>query len=514
MNLNPETIVCHGEGLTLPPLFVRRMRIMLGEEFEAFCASYAAPAHPSLRVNTLKITPDGLGAAVPFMGAAIPWQENGFYYPADGDTRPGKHPLHEAGAYYIQEASAMLPTSLCPPAPGERVLDLCAAPGGKATQLAAALCGEGLLVANEIHPTRAGILSQNLERMGVRNAVVTNASPAELAVKFPAFFDKIVVDAPCSGEGMFRKEADAVTMWSPENVSLCAKRQAEILDEAAKMLRAGGHLTYSTCTFAPEENEGTVLAFLSRHPEFEVVPSPEAAVVTAREQGLLSAGNPSWVEEVAQYPEALREAVRAAYRVFPHKCNGEGHFAVLLRKREDADASVMPRVSVSKKGKKSDRNGITKGKPSNEAVAVKLFEDFAREVMGEVPAWVADTAPCLFGDKLYLIPKALCGAGGEVKTALAGLRVLRAGLCVGTIVGADRGRGRFEPDHALALAAGICHRSFPVDEAGAVAFLRGETIPTNVRGWHTVTYCGLSLGWGKASDGVMKNHLPKGLRWN
>ncbi len=514
MNLNSETIVCHGEGLTLPALFVRRMRTMLGEEFEAFCASYEAPAHPSLRVNTLKITPDGLREAVPFMGDMLPWQEKGFYYPAEGEIRPGKHPLHEAGAYYIQEASAMLPASLCPPRPGERVLDLCAAPGGKATQLAAALEGEGLLVANEIHPTRAGILSQNLERMGVRNALVTNASPAELAVKFPAFFDKIVVDAPCSGEGMFRKEADAVTMWSPENVALCAKRQAEILDEAAKMLRAGGYLTYSTCTFAPEENEGTVLAFLSRHPEFEVVPSAETAVMAAREQGLLSAGDPAWVEGSEQYPEALRESVRGSYRVFPHKCNGEGHFAVLLRKNGVDGELTAPRASAGKKGKKADRSGGAKGKPSTEAAAVRLFEDFTREVLGGVPAWVADTAPCLFGDKLYLVPKALCGADGDVKTALDGLRVLRAGLCVGTIVGADRGRGRFEPDHALALAAGICHRSFPVDEAGAVAYLRGETVPADVRGWHTVTYCGLPLGWGKASDGVMKNHLPKGLRWN
>ena len=514
MNLNPETIVCHGEGLTLPPLFARRMHAMLGAEFEAFCASYASSAHPSLRVNTLKITPDSLRRAVPFMGNQVPWQGNGFYYPAEGDIRPGKHPLHEAGAYYIQEASAMLPASLCPPSPGERVLDLCAAPGGKATQLAAALEGEGLLVANEIHPTRAGILSQNLERMGVRNAVVTNAAPAELAVKFPAFFDKIVVDAPCSGEGMFRKEADAVTMWSPENVALCARRQAEILDEAAKMLRAGGYLTYSTCTFAPEENEGTVLAFLIRHPEFEVVPSSEAEVAAAREQGLLSAGSPAWVEGAEQYPEALREAVCASYRVFPHKCDGEGHFAVLLRKIGEGSGQTAPRAFAGKKGKKADRSGGAKGKPSAEAAAVQLFENFVREVLGGVADWVEDTLPCLFGDKLYLVPKALCGADGDPKAALNGLRVLRAGLCAGIIVGTDRGKGRFEPDHALALAAGCTPRSFPVDEDGAVAYLRGETFPADVRGWHTVTYCGLPLGWGKASDGVMKNHLPKGLRWN
>ena len=507
-----EQIKCHGEGLTLPRGFAERMRSMLGDDFPAFCDSYAKDIHPSLRVNTLKLTPEGLREIAPFAGSEIPWQRNGFYYAADGETRPGKHPLHEAGAYYIQEASAMLPGSLCPPRPGERVLDLCAAPGGKATQLAAALCGEGLLIANEIHPTRAGILSQNIERMGIRNCIVTNATPAELSVKFPAFFDKIVVDAPCSGEGMFRKEADAVTMWSPENVTLCASRQSEILDEAAKMLRAGGYLVYSTCTFAPAENEGAVLDFLTRHPEFEVIPSDQPSVTESRNRGLLDGGHPEWVDGYGQYPAELLEQVRSTYRVFPHHCDGEGHFAVLLRKCGEGEALPLARAESKKKGKKPEKSSGGKGKPSSETVAVSLFEDFCREVMGGVPAWVGDTIPCLFGDKLYLIPKALCGDSDPAE-ALKGLRVLRAGLCVGTIAGLDRGRGRFEPDHALALCAGLPIRSFPVDYDTACAYLRGETIPCALRGWYTVTYEGLPLGWGKASDGVMKNHYPKGLRW-
>ena len=502
-----EHIQCNGEGLTLPREFAERMRRMLGDQFEAFCASYGKPAHPSLRVNTLKVPPDRLREIAPFLGASVPWQEKGFYYPADGEIRPGKHPLHEAGAYYIQEASAMLPASLCPPVPGERVLDLCAAPGGKATQLAAALGGEGLLVANEIHPGRAAILSQNMERMGVKNAVVTNATPAELSKKFPAFFDKIVVDAPCSGEGMFRKEADAVTMWSPENVALCADRQAEILDEAAKMLAPDGCLVYSTCTFAPAENEGAVLAFLSRHPEFEVIPSAEPAVVESREKGLLDGGRYEWAENYEQYPAELCEQVKHALRVFPHHCDGEGHFAVLLHKRGGESALIGK--ENKKKNRKPEKSG-GKGKPAPEAVAVSLFEDFCREVMGSVPPWTADTVPCLFGDKLYLVPKALCGETDPTE-ALKGLRVLRAGLCVGSVVGLDRGRGRFEPDHALALAGGC--RGFDVDYDSAVAYLKGETLPCDLRGWHTVTYCGLPLGWGKASDGVMKNHYPKGLRW-
>ena len=513
-----ENIVCHGEGLTLPREFAERMRTMLEGDFNAFCASYAKPAHPSLRVNTLKISPCQLKEITPYLGDGVPWQETGFYYHADGDTRPGKHPLHEAGAYYIQEASAMLPASLCPPSPGERVLDLCAAPGGKATQLAAALGGEGLLIANEIHPTRAGILSRNMERMGVRNAVVTNATPADLAARFPSFFDKIVVDAPCSGEGMFRKEADAVTMWSPQNVALCAERQGEILDEAAKMLCAGGYLTYSTCTFAPAENEGAVLAFLTRHPEFEVVSSTEIAVAESLERGLLDRGRPEWVEGYEQYPEALREQARRALRVFPHRCDGEGHFAVLLRKKEGCDGADSSADHDKKKRRRPEKANSGKGKPAashevgSEAVAVKLFEEFCREVTGGMPAWVSKTAPCLLGDKLCLLPAASCG-DRDPKEVLNGLRVLRAGLCVGTVVGLDRGRGRFEPDHALALAAGTDIRSLAVDYDGACAYLRGETLPCDLRGWYTVTYGGLALGWGKASDGVMKNHFPKGLRW-
>ena len=511
-----EQIICHGEGLTLPRGFAERMRVMLGADFEAFCESYAKDAHPSLRVNTLKLTADELREAAPFVGEPVPWQKNGFYYAADGETRPGKHPLHEAGAYYIHEASAMLPGSLCPPKPGEKVLDLCAAPGGKATQLAAALCGEGLLVANEIHPTRAGILSQNMERMGVRNAVVTNATPAELAKKFPVFFDKIVVDAPCSGEGMFRKEADAVTMWSPENVALCAARQGEILEEAAKMLRAGGYLVYSTCTFAPAENEGAVLDFLSRHPEFEVVPSEEAAVAESREKGLLDGGNYEWVDSYEHYPPELLAQVQNAYRVFPHHCDGEGHFAVLLRKSEEGGEVACSEKSEKKKSRKPEKASGGKGKPAakaaHETVAVKLFEEFCREVMGGIPSWVGDTVPCLFGDKLYLVPEAMCGERDPAE-ALKGLRVLRAGLCVGTVVGLDKGRGRFEPDHALALCAGAGIRTLAVDYDAAAAYLRGETLPCELRGWHTVSYCGLPLGWGKASDGVMKNHYPKGLRW-
>ena len=508
-------------GEAIPAEFLARMRDMLGEDFDAFCASFSHALAPSLRVNPLKGDADAVREALPYLGDTVPWQAAGFYYPAtatDGAEdapRPGKHPLHEAGLYYIQEASAMLPASLCPPRPGERVLDLCAAPGGKATQLAGALMGEGLLVANEIHPTRAAILSQNLERMGVRNAVVTNAAPQELSYRFNGFFDKIVVDAPCSGEGMFRREADAVRMWSPDNVSLCARRQAEILDEAALMLAPDGLMVYSTCTFAPAEDEGAVMDFLLRHPDFEILPSVEPLVVSARASGLLDGGHAAWVEDCGRYPAEIRAAMAHAYRVLPHHAPGEGHFAVILHRKGGE------RAPVRETARKNRKNQVTKGNPSSDAAAFGLFCDFLCDFCGKVPAWVGDMTPCLLGERLYLVPKSLGTTPDEVRQSLRGVRVLRAGLCVGTVIGSARG-GRFEPDHALAAAWQVSDGGciFPVEsisggdaDACAASYLHGETLPApEARGWHVVTYRGLALGFGKASDGIMKNHYPKGLR--
>jgi 16S rRNA C967 or C1407 C5-methylase (RsmB/RsmF family) len=248
----------------IPAEFLTRMETMLGSEYPAFLSALERPLQKGLRLSQRKAL-----SKVPFVTEPIPWAENGYYY--DPDTRPGKHPYHEAGLYYLQEPSAMAPAGLLSPQPGDRVLDLCAAPGGKSTQLGDMLEGQGLLVANEINPKRAKILSRNIERMGIPNALVLNMHPKDLEGRFPEFFDKILVDAPCSGEGMFRKEEAAVTDWSQATVEMCAGRQAEILDSAAKMLRPGGLLCYSTCTFSPEEDEGAVAAFLTRHADFHIV---------------------------------------------------------------------------------------------------------------------------------------------------------------------------------------------------------------------------------------------------
>ena len=285
----------------LPKEFLSRMEKQLGEEYPAFLESLERPRGVALRFNPLK----GEMPQLPFVGNSVPWEPMGFYY--NPDSRPGLHPYHEAGVYYLQEASAMAPVALLDPQPGEKICDLCAAPGGKTTQIAGRMAGEGVLLCNEINPKRAKILSRNIERMGVGNALVTNEHPERLAKKYGGFFDKVLIDAPCSGEGMFRKEEAAVTDWSQETVEMCARRQGEILCSGAQLVRPGGRLVYSTCTFAPEENEAVIAKFLETHPDFHPE-EIEAPWFTAGENG--------------------------SFRMWPHKLLGEGHFAAVLHRVE------------------------------------------------------------------------------------------------------------------------------------------------------------------------------------
>jgi len=299
----------------LPEAFLQRIQTQLGAEYDRFLSSLELPRAVALRFNPLKgDTPPEL----PFVGKPVPWEPLGFYY--DPEARPGLHVYHEAGVYYIQEASAMAPVTLLDPQPGEWVCDLCSAPGGKTTQIAGRMQGEGLLLCNEWSPKRAKILSRNIERLGVGNAIVTNEEVSRLADRFGAVFHRVLVDAPCSGEGMFRKEEAAVTDWSPEIVQMCARRQQEILDSAAKLVRRGGRLVYSTCTFSPEENEEVIAHFLSTHPEFQ----PE----------LLD----------APYFDAVPNG---SFRLWPHHLRGEGHFAAVL-KRTEGENGELPTQSGSR----------------------------------------------------------------------------------------------------------------------------------------------------------------------
>lgn len=454
--------------MELPAEFLEKMQLILGSEYELFLKSYDEKRKSALRINTLKGGREKLFAALGQVLSPVPWTEDGFFY--TDEMQPGKSPLHEAGAYYIQEPSAMVPAELLKAQPGECILDLCAAPGGKTTKIAADMQGEGLLAANEIHPKRAAILSSNVERMGIKNAVVTNESSDRLLKKFPEFFDGILVDAPCSGEGMFRKDEEAIAQWSEENVLRCAVRQKEILENAAAMLRKGGRLVYSTCTFSPEENERMIIGFLKNHPEFsiETVDTPPC----------ISHGRP----ELADNDE------RAAftYRIWPHLTSGEGHFAAVLRKNGDSESTNTYRQSVKVPCPKEYE---------------KLYKAFADEFLINPPKGELSA----FGENLYIMPPFL--------PSLDSIKVLRFGLHLGTVK-----KNRFEPSHSLAMALkpddAQC-MELKISEKEIFAYLRGETVPAeNLKGWCLVSAEGYTVGWGKAAGGILKNHYPKGLRRN
>jgi NOL1/NOP2/sun family putative RNA methylase len=427
--------------MNLPLEFVRQMERELGGDAPAFFASYEEESWAGLRANAGKGYAPGEGME------RVPWCPDGYYVPRG--LRPGKDPLHAAGAYYLQEPSAMAPAQALAVRPGMRVLDLCAAPGGKSTQLAQAMGGEGVLVANEIHPARARILLENVERMGVTNAVVLNETPARVAAHFGAWFDAVLVDAPCSGEGMFRRDEKAAEEWSADAPQRCHERQMEILDCAARCLRGGGTLVYSTCTYNRTENERTVEAFLERHPDF------------ALDEGLKMEGIP---------------CKGGMAHLYPHQLRGEGHF--LARMRRGA-------------GGESERSRLPlEG-------AEQRYLQFAREnLVSYAPAgfWTQ-------GEWLYAPP--------EGTPDVRGLKVLRAGVQVGRLL-----PGRMEPAHALALALRPeqAIRREAVGREDALRFLAGEALEGEMKGWGLVTYRGFALGWGKGSDGQIKNHIPKGLR--
>lgn len=426
-----------------PKAFLTRMAGQLGDELPAFLHALEEPCQRGIRLNPRKQAqqqPQGLGEPVP-------WATNGYYLSYESNA--GAVPLHEAGAWYLQEPSAMLPAAVLAPQPGEKVLDLCAAPGGKSTQLAAAMAGQGLLVCNEPVPKRALILSRNIERMGVTNALVVSAMPDKLAARWPEGFDAVQVDAPCSGEGMFRRHPETRAEWSPENAAGCAKRQAEILDAAALLVRPGGRMVYSTCTLNPVENEDTVAAFLQRHSDFALTP---------------------FHLSVADAPEGMLTC-------YPHRMRGEGHFVALLHRQGQGTAVLPLDTSLPAPGKDQ------------------------RQVYGSFAGKHAPAPTHLLGDTLVSLPDC---------PDVRGLKVLRCGLHLGSVKGK-----LFQPDHAWAVAD--VSPDFPhvvLTDEQAVLYLRGEalTVPDALKGWVLAEYDGLCLGWGKCSDGQMKNHYPKGLR--
>ncbi len=447
----------------LPAGFAEKIEQLPDFDARGFLRSLEGPALRGLRVNTLKCAPEEFARRVEGEGfglSPVPFAPEGFYLRG---ACSGRHPWHHAGLFYLQEPSAMSAVTALDVRPGHRVLDLCAAPGGKSTQAAAKLAGKGLLFSNEVVRARTAALLSNLERFGVRNAVVLSETPERLCARLPEYFNRVLVDAPCSGEGMFRRDETAVREWTPAGSLACARRQSGILEAAAGAVAPGGILVYSTCTFSPEENEGVAAAFLRAHPEFHAESIPASFGRPAR-------------PDFADAPEELA----LARRVFPED-GGEGHFVVRLRRAGEEPASAPEQVKAPAGG-------------------VPQFRAFWEEnFSGEIPGASEER-----GGRVFLLPEGL--------PDLRGLAVLRTGVPAGELRG-----GRFVPDHALFLAAGNAARSrldLPLSDARLAAFLHGEQIeaPGCVKGWACVCAEGFPVGFGKVSEGVLKNHYPKGLR--
>ncbi len=474
-----------------PDQFLSQMEHLLGNEFPAFQTSLERPLTTGLRVNSLKLSPQEFLALLHgFELEQVPWCPTGFRLVRSGQT--GKHPYLAAGLYYLQEPSAMAAVELLAPRPGEHVLDLSAAPGGKATHLVALMQNEGLLVANEIHPQRVWELAENLERWGARNTVITNETPLRLAEHFGAFFDRVLVDAPCSGEGMFRKSAAARRDWSPELVQGCAIRQQEILEQAARLVKPGGWLAYSTCTFNIVENEMVIAKFNQQHPDFELV---EPKQTTG-----FSPGRPDWVTHELRLPELQRTV-----RLWPHIAPAEGHFIALLQ-RISEHTGRGGHTGPPLRAFHSRRNRIELPAP-----AWRSFEVFSRSALkpGSVD-FHANHHLKQVGSYLYAQPLDLPDLGD--------LKTIHPGWWLGTFK-----KDRFVPSHALAL--GLPTRSiFAADLANqrldyaahsreASTYLRGESLPSPGQdGWVLITVDGFPLGWSKRVNGILKNYYPKGLR--
>ena len=477
--------------MNLPIEFEKKMKAFLGNEWDDFLYSYDNNRFQALRFNTLKVqSQEERMRILKVLGISsdkrVSWANEAYYF--DENVRPGKHPYHEMGLYYIQEPSAMSAAALLAPKPGMRVLDLCAAPGGKSTQLATYLGDSGLLVSNEINTQRSRILSQNIERMGIKNAIVTNEDSFVLASHFPGFFNAIQVDAPCSGEGMFRKLPEAIEQWSPENVAICAARQKEILDNAAVMLKPGGTIVYSTCTFSKEENENVIEYFLERHPDFTL-------------------------EEMERF--------------WPHKVDGEGHFVAKLVRRgsvnefdagydvcEDSCNKVEDtglKADRKTKKNKNSKNRKNETKPALTKENMKLLSAFLDETISEdVAAWIKNSRLVMFGEQLYRLP--------DMEVDIKGLKVQRAGLHIGEFK-----KQRFEPSHSLALALKLSEAKNVVkltwDDPQTTGFFNGQSVMLSdeqtaecKKGWALVCVDGYTAGWGKVNGTQVKNHYPKGLR--
>ena len=461
----------------LPEAFLLKMQELLGEEFGQYLESFKEEWKPGLRVNTLKLSPKELAELVPWNLEPVPWADNGFYYDGtlDGEVlRPSKHPAYYAGLYYLQEPSAMTPAAMLPVVPGDRVLDLCAAPGGKSTELASKLKGRGMLVSNDISYSRARALLKNLELAGAANICVTSEAPEKLAGVWPEFFDKILVDAPCSGEGMFRRDEDMVKDWNEKGPEYYVPIQRQILSQAAAMLRPGGYMLYSTCTFSVEEDEGNVAYVLEEFPQMQLC-----------------------CLDLDKVPGACGGfGLSGCMRLFPYRLKGEGHFLALMRKKggDDGGKEILPPMDSGTARKRV--RAVEKEKELDAFLRQSGAEwDYGRIVIHQ--------------DNVYYLPEGLAWN--------LPLRFLRTGLFLGELK-----KGRFEPSQALAMSmkAGQFPNtvSFPAGDSRVLRYLKGETISLEgdegpVKGWCLAAMEGFPLGWAKGTGMSLKNKYYPGWRW-
>lgn len=522
-------------SISLPASFLEKMQTLLQDDFDNFMSSYESQRYYGLRVNELKMNPSQWLELTPFASRLkpIPWADNAFYY-AEGD-RPGKHPHYHAGIYYIQEPSAMVPVELLDVKPGHRVLDLCAAPGGKSTQIASKLKGQGVLISNDNAGERTKALAKNLELAGVRNALVLNEEPRSIANHFEGWFDRILIDAPCSGEGMFRKNESMIQEWEHYSVARCSSMQSEILDEVAKMVAPGGKIVYSTCTFSPEENEEQIARFLARAPQFSIVPiEPKWG---------WSSGQSSWVNsEIAnQLSNEQLQSLDGTIRLWPHRTKGEGHFVAVLQKSGESkqpgtdnilstEGSIIwqtdslmnkgneksPHIKAGKRNSsKKDKLPAKTNKAKNsmkEASIVQMWEEFAQNNLNLHVK--IDYRAISYGSRIYLQPIDV--------PPLDGLKVVRAGWYIGEIK-----NNKFIPAHSLAMGL-TSTEAFRVinlnsDSQLLQRYLKGETIfvdrddiqlkeHVQDNGYVLICVDTCPVGFGKYVSGMIKNEIPAGWR--
>lgn len=458
--------------MNLPGAFEEKMKELLGEEFDEYIACYEEPRYYGLRVNTQKISVEEFQKICPFEIHPIPWISNGFYY--DGDkVSPSRHPYYFAGLYYLQEPSAMTPADRLPIEPGDRVLDVCAAPGGKATELGAKLAGHGMLAANDISNSRAKGLLKNIEVFGIGNVLVLSEEPGKLMDYFPEYFDKILIDAPCSGEGMFRKDKKMVRAWEEHGPEFFSNIQKSIVLQAAHMLREGGMMLYSTCTFDSRENEQIIEHLLEHCPEFRILPIKPYEGFCPGRPGLT---------------KSRMKDIEKTVRIFPHKMKGEGHYLALLQKGE----------------KKETAEETGKPKKKTRKLPEELETFFAHV------SWKLDPSRLdIHGERIYYMPENL--------PAVKGIRFLRTGLLLGELK-----KNRFEPSQALAMALKKEDYDFCIDlkaeDERVTRYLKGETLDvedlagSKEKGWYLVCVDGYPLGFGKLAGGVLKNKYLPGWR--